>query len=97
MDAVASQETAGARQPRDGEKPMGRNQIIAIELLRRLIDDNRDRLENAGLDPAGARVSMDQWREASGLDRRRWQETKEALLDRGSIIVDGGFVTLKGG
>jgi KaiC/GvpD/RAD55 family RecA-like ATPase len=70
----------------------------ALDVLRRLHDEHRQRLADGGFDPAGARVLLDDWRQAlhaEGLtDRRRWAETLSALIKRNAVRVEAPHVYL---
>ena len=66
----------------------GGNQRMAMLALRKLLDIQRQRLEAIGHDPDGARVLIDDWREATKLDRRRWPEVRDGLVEQGLVVLE---------
>ena len=78
--------------------PSGKNQKHALEVLITEIERHRKNIEDSGREASEARVSVDTWREAcsrGGIDRRRFGEAKNGLLNAKAIQVqDGLFVTL---
>lgn len=78
----------------------GRNQKIAMDVLRELHDKYRGNLEASGRDPDVARVEVSHWREAckdKGMDRRRFTEVKNTLSKKSIIAIEGIHVFLTGG
>ena len=69
----------------------------ALDVLRERYRQQRQNLEDAGHDPARARVSMEDWEEAmQGITENRFYRSRlrKNLLDRGKVRFEGGFVTL---
>ncbi len=76
-------------------KPRGKRQAEAVDTLRRLYGEFRDRLESAGHQPEQARVSLEDWREAlkaEGMDRRRVCQATETLIQNGLVRHEGFYV-----
>jgi hypothetical protein len=73
-------------------KPGGSNQRRAIEVLRAMLDEQRRTLAAAGYEPDQAQVTVTTWRERCALDRNRWGEVLQGLLDRGAVVIDGPHV-----
>ncbi|WP_409408765.1 helicase RepA family protein [Acidithiobacillus ferriphilus] len=76
------------------EEQLGKNQSIALAVLRDLIHQR----EKTGSESSGSRISVrisiSDWREASGLNRKRFAEVKKALIEKGLITLTGNFVAL---
>lgn len=76
------------------EEQLGKNQSIALAVLRDLIHQR----EKTGSESSGSqirvRISISDWREASGLNRKRFAEVRKALLEKGLITLSGNFVAL---
>jgi len=83
MDSIDAPLPTGSAQ-----RPTGANQRKALDTLRRLQEDHQQRLQGGGFDPAGARVSVEEWRAACALDRSRWREVFDGLKSRGLIHLD---------
>lgn len=66
----------------------GGNQRLALAVLRKLLQDQRQRLEGMGHDPDGAHVLIDEWRDATKLDRRRWAEVRDGLVNQGLVVLE---------
>jgi KaiC/GvpD/RAD55 family RecA-like ATPase len=78
-------------------KGIGGNQRIALDALRRLYEHYRSNLAGKDYDPAGARVSITDWREAmraEGIDRRRITDAVSGLASRGLIRQEGVYIHL---
>jgi hypothetical protein len=85
--------------PQKGKQARGKNQAIALQVLRELEADHKSTLEDGGYDPAGARVKESDWREQieeRGLDRSRYREVKSSLLAAGMIAIEGSYVRTSG-
>lgn len=83
--------------PRKGSAGRGKNQTAAVGALRQLCAHHRGNLESAGLEPDGARVALEEWRDAcqeSGIDRRRFPEVLRSLKQQGVVTVEGGYAYL---
>lgn len=90
LDATdAPPETAHAKR----QAPMGTNQRDALATLRRLQDEHLSRLEENGL-PGTGRVSLEDWRTATNLNRYRWRETFGALTERRIVQLEAGYVRI---
>lgn len=75
----------------------GKNQRLALDVLRETIDRHRANVTASGRDPSEARVSIDAWRkalDAAGVHRNRFHEVRAGLERAGLIRVAGGFVEL---
>jgi len=73
-------------------KPKGRNQDAALATLRRLLSENRARLEGAGYPLEQARVSVSDWKEAlreEGMHRSRIHEAVSSLIQGGQVRQEG--------
>jgi hypothetical protein len=84
-------------QPSSERKPVGTNQHAAMACITDLIYTRRRRLVADGRDPSGARVTVTEWQEASGLDRRRFYEVRKALEKAGLVNSDGFNVQINEG
>lgn len=79
-----------------GKAGRGKHQIVALRVLRDLLNRQRERLESSGHDPETARVSLADWRDAcadEGVDRRRFHEIRESLVKAGRVHLDHGYVS----
>lgn len=65
------------------EAGMGGNQLLAMTKLRRMAYDAK-----------GEPVTVKDWRNESGVDRRRWREVVASLVERGQIFIEGDHVRL---
>lgn len=74
--------------PKAPAKGLGANQARAMSTLRRLYAQARSNLSKQGRDPDKALVSLAQWKEAADLTRNRFAEVRNALEERGAIIVE---------
>lgn len=78
----------------------GKHQVKALAILESLQDLHRENLADSGHDPASAKVTLTDWRDAcvaDGMPRPRWYDAKRALHDANEIeIQSGGFVHLSG-
>lgn len=70
----------------------GKNQVQALQALEALCAEQQANLFTGGLDPSGARVSIKDWEERSGLDRKRFPEAKAGLEARGLIVIESPYV-----
>ena len=74
------------------KKPVfGDNQRIAIDALKRLMQEHEANLEATGIEGT-PRVAIRDWNKAmrdAGLAKSRCSEVKQALLDRGLIEIEG--------
>lgn len=65
------------------EAGMGGNQLLAMTKLRRMTYEAK-----------GEPVTVKDWRNESGADRRRWREVVASLVERGQIFIEGDHVRL---
>jgi hypothetical protein len=75
------------------KKPAGKNQALALDILKRLEAGARENRGNDG------RVSLDWWRDeckAAGLDRTQFWYAKSGLEKSGIIQIKDGFVCCSG-
>ena len=63
------------------ENALTGNSLLAMTSLRKLAYAARGEL-----------VAITDWRKDSGVDRRRWKETFESLVQRSFITVEGDYV-----
>jgi hypothetical protein len=78
-------------------KPLGRNQVTALEVLNQLYNDQKKNLEKGGYDPENARVTIDDWQakcQQAGVDRKRFYDCKNTLSKAGTIKIDHGYCYL---
>lgn len=83
--------------PKTGKTGRGKNQTTAMQVLRDLEDEHRERLARSGLDTMGARVREDDWRDClerdHGINRYRFREVRKSLTEAGLVIPEpGGYV-----
>jgi hypothetical protein len=79
---------------------LGSNQAKALEALKTLYRQARERLEAADLPQVHAQVTQAEWYavlEDAGFSRSRRTDTKSGLIDRGMIRMDGDIVRLTRG
>ena len=78
--------------PQASKKPaFGDNQRIAMDALKRLMQEHEANLQASGIEGPG-RVAIKDWNKAmreAGLAKSRCSEVKQALLDRGVIEIEG--------
>jgi len=109
LDVVVIDEAKGIRsvslRKTDAPKPAptsrkGKHQKAALAMLENLLDQHRENLAAGGHDPSGAKVTLNNWRDAcvdDGMPRPRWYDAKTAMQAAGEIeITTGGFVRLSG-
>jgi hypothetical protein len=79
-----------------GRVGRGKNQSLALSILDGLIEKSRASLERRGYAPDGARVTLEQWREAlreAGMNKYAIRDVQASLKDAGLIVtVPGGFI-----
>lgn len=79
-----------------GKVGRGRNQTLALSILDGLIEKSRASLERRGYPPDGARVTLEQWREAlreAGMNKYAIRDVQASLKDAGRIVtVAGGYI-----
>ena len=77
-------------------KPKGKNTSLALMLLRKRMEQQRQVLEAGGHHPDKARVSVDDWRQDcfdAGMVKRSFYYARDALISGQQIEVElGGFV-----
>lgn len=74
---------------------LGKNQDLALKVLRTLLAKARKNLEERGDDPAKACILLDGWRTAledRGINRKRYHEVRTDLANRRLIVIDGPHV-----
>lgn len=74
--------------------PSGKNQRAALKALRELIIEQRANLAAGGYDPAGARVTVEDWRAACAMDRSRFSEARAGLESRRLVRIEAPHVYL---
>lgn len=74
----------------------GKNQTKALETLHALFHHHRNNIAADGRDPAGARVTLDEWqlecKVIGKMPRNRFQEACRSLQEAGAVKVENGFV-----
>jgi hypothetical protein len=79
--------------PNNARRPaLGDNQRKALDVLKRLYQEQQDNLTAGGIDGT-PRVAVRDWYKAmvdSGMPKNRSSEAKNTLLERGLISIDGG-------
>ena len=84
-------------EPEDRPKQPSRQQEIALTVLRDLVRTQETNLSSCGIDPAGARVLMSEWKTAVVkviTAKSSRSDAIEALIDKGLVVADGLFVRL---
>jgi hypothetical protein len=83
-------------QPNAGlTSPWGKNQVAVLDILDKLLEQERNDLEDTGLGSNGARIPLGTLKDAcrrAGIDRRRFSEAKLALLARNAFQEEDGFI-----
>ncbi|OFC35835.1 hypothetical protein BAE29_14450 [Acidithiobacillus caldus] len=77
-------------EPPEREEQLGKNQSMGLAVLR---DMFHQRKKIATDSRASVGIPIADWREASGLNRKRFAEVKKTLLEKGLITQSGDFVT----
>lgn len=83
-------------EPSKRSGPTGKHQKTLLEVLEAELSRHRENVEASGRDPEEARVSFDSWRRAclaAGVPRNRFYQARDALLGKGAIEVDSGYVS----
>jgi hypothetical protein len=78
-----------------GKKGRGRWQTVAIEILKKMYQAQRDQLSANGSDPDQAQVKLDDWQDAcyaEGMNRETWRRLKGALDTNPEVSQDGIYV-----
>ena len=76
------------------EEQMGKNQSMAVAVLRDLFRQREKIASEGGRNPESVRIGISDWREATLLNRNRFAEVKRALIEKGLITISGNFVAL---
>lgn len=84
----------GYQPPKRDTARMGKNQAAALASLERLYREYSERLERGGQNPDKALVTIDDWRDATGLNRQRFQEVRDGLERKRLISVNAPHVEL---
>ncbi|HEX4333808.1 MAG TPA: AAA family ATPase [Usitatibacter sp.] len=90
-------EAEAGDEPMPQHRPLGPNEKIAIDTLRKLFATTRKNLAERGDDPASACITLGSWREAleaKKINRGRYHEVRASLLKRGVLRIDGVHVEL---
>ena len=80
--------------PKPAKAGRGKHQTTALEVLKRLHREHRERLAHDGRDPDTARVELRTWRQAmreAGVPRSSSYELPNSLHDAGLARVERGF------
>ena len=83
-------------QPAEQEETLGKNQTLALGVLKEMYVNRRKNLSEGGHDPESARVLLSEWREGCGLPKQRFYEAKTSLLKLGVIEIKGSIVKVTG-
>ena len=98
VTSVALSSVAHVPPAKNGRAGRGKNQTLALSMLRDLVSENRKRVADGGRDPEHARVTLDEWRARmgnGGMNRFQARDVIDGLRDRGVIALEvGGFVRL---
>jgi hypothetical protein len=83
--------------PKAGKTGRGKNQTMALQVLREMEAEHRRRLEDDGRDPAGALVKEEDWRHTligkHNLNRFQFRDLKNSLVEAGLVVIEsGGYV-----
>jgi hypothetical protein len=79
------------------KQKLGKNQYLALDVLKRLYDGNRQQLEKDGLDLDLAKVKVDTWKEElekEGLDRKAFCSVKKSLPEKHLVRIENDFAYL---
>lgn len=82
--------------PKKNKAGRGKWQTVALEALADLHARHRGNLEESGLDPSTARVSMQDWRDeclAKDMPRNRFADVKESLINAAKVTHEHGYVS----
>lgn len=98
LTSVVLERLEGGEMPRGSAstRPLGKNEDLAMRVLRTLLAKARKNLAEGGRDASAAHILMDGWRRAlaeRGMQRNRFAEVFKALQERGLIAVDGVAIT----
>lgn len=83
--------------PTKAPKVKGKHQARALEILQKLVDENRTELKASGLNPEQARAKRDDWRQAcldDGIIPPRFNEAEKALKEKSIIHQEFAWVRL---
>ena len=104
LDDLGLQITSAVLDAVDYEPPLkattagrGKNQKMALDVLRDLIKHHQKNLEDGGHDTAGARVAIGEWKQGcttAGIDKDRFREVRRSFEEQGTVVVENGFVSL---
>ena len=81
----------------NAERPAGKRQSAALDILIGLYADYQENLSKSGADTGTARVTLKDWRNAclaADIPRQRFSDAKAALESRKQIILEDPFVIL---
>lgn len=82
--------------PQRGKAGHGKHQTNALEILKRLHTEKRSKCATEGRDPATARISLDEWKNAmkgEGIPGKRIPEVVTALCGLKIVTESGGWVS----
>jgi hypothetical protein len=88
--AVLNQIEWAAAPEATAKKPLGKNQVIALDILKHLEAGTRKNQSNDG------RISLDQWRnecKADGIPKQRFYDVRISLEKFGMITIQDSFVS----
>jgi hypothetical protein len=83
-------------EPAEQEETLGKNQTLALGVLKEMYINRQKNLSEGGNDPEKARVLLSEWREGCGLPKQRFYEAKTTLLKLGLIEIKGSIVKVTG-
>ena len=81
--------------PTKAPKAKGKHQAHALEVLQRLINENRAELERDGMDPNQARVKRDDWRQAcidDGMHPPRFHDAEKSMKEKALIHQEFAWI-----
>jgi hypothetical protein len=96
MGSAVLESTSYSPPPQKGKAGQGKHQINGLQILRDLLDEVRRKYTTEGKDPATARVSMDEWKQAmkaDGIPYQRISDVVSSLQSSKMVTEGGGFIS----
>ena len=96
VSSAVLESTSYSPPPQNGKTGHGKHQIRAMEILEALHAKERQEYKEEGKDPATARISVNDWKEAmkaGGMPPQRISEAVNKLRDLKMITEKGGYVS----
>lgn len=95
LSSVALNRTEYEAPPKKGKQGRGKNQSLAITLLKDLYQQHKDHLEAGGYDPENAKVKESDWKNVcfkSGIEKSSYSRLVQSLLLQKIINIESGYV-----